>query len=223
MRGFENRIIITTNRQSATHEDITSNPKMRHRYSLLLIRRHGTANISHGCCRNNHHNLFNDYGEVDLPGTDLKSRLQYGVSGSAYYEYEPKRDLLAQVRNRINGGVISQYDYENDAAGRRVAVTRSGSMMSEMRTDSYGYNYRDELISATKNTEDTEYQYSYDDIGNRVSSLDLGTNRTYVANALNQYTSISNLCDLCALCGNSPQYDLDGNQTFRRSGGHNFI
>ena len=88
-----------------------------------------------------------------------------GTTGYTYYEYEPKRDLLAQVRNHINGGVISQYDYENDAAGRRVAVSRSGSMMSETRTDYYGYNYRDELISATKNTEDTEYQYSYDDIG----------------------------------------------------------
>ena len=147
-----------------------------------------------------------------------------GTTEYAYYEYKPKRDLLAQVRNHINGGVISQYDYENDAAGRRVAVSRSGSMMSETRTDYYGYNYRDELISATKNTEDTEYQYSYDDIGNRVSSLDLGTNRTYVANALNQYTQISNLCDSAALSEDfQPQYDLDGNQTFRRSGGHNFI
>ena len=94
-----------------------------------------------------------------LPGTDLKSRLQYGGSGSAYYEYEPKRDLLAQVRNHINGGVISQYDYENDAAGRRVAVSRSGSMMSETRTDCYGYNYRDELISATKRPAPSEGKF----------------------------------------------------------------
>ena len=31
-----------------------------------------------------------------------------------------------------------------------------------------------------------EYSYQYDDIGNRLSSLDIGTNRTYTANALNQ-------------------------------------
>ena len=37
-----------------------------------------------------------------------------------------------------------------------------------------------------------EYRYQYDDIGNRISSHDLGTNRTYTANNLNQYTSISN-------------------------------
>ncbi|MBQ8124537.1 MAG: RHS repeat protein [Kiritimatiellae bacterium] len=154
-----------------------------------------------------------------LQGTDLKSRLQYGGSGSAYYTYEPNRDLLTQVRNYINGGVISQYDYVNDAAGRRTEISRSGSMMSEARTDAYGYNDRSELILATKNTEDTEYQYSYDDIGNRITSLDLGTNRTYVANALNQYTSISNLAASALSAGETfiPAFDLDGNQTLVRT------
>ena len=144
-----------------------------------------------------------------LPGTDLKSRLQYGGSGSAYYTYEQSRDLLTQVRNHINGGVISQYDYVNDAAGRRTAITRSGSMMSETRTDAYGYNDRSELTNAVKNAESAEeYAYQYDDIGNRLSSLDIGTNRTYTANALNQYTNIVEGADEFL-----PQFDDDGNQT----------
>ena len=143
-----------------------------------------------------------------LPGTDLKSRLQYGGSGSAYYTYEQNRDLLTQVRNHINGGVISQYDYVNDAAGRRTAITRSGSMMSETRTDAYGYNDRNELTNAVKNATLNEYAYQYDDIGNRLSSLDLGTNRTYTANALNQYTNIVE-----GAGGFLPQFDDDGNQT----------
>ena len=143
-----------------------------------------------------------------LPGTDLKSRLQYGGSGSAYYTYEQNRDLLTQVRNHINGGVISQYDYVNDVAGRRTAITRSGSMMSETRTDAYGYNDRSELTNAVKNATLNEYAYQYDDIGNRLSSLDLGTNRTYTANALNQYTNIVE-----GAGGFLPQFDDDGNQT----------
>ena len=70
-----------------------------------------------------------------LPGTDLKSRLQYGGSGSAYYTYEQSRDLLTQVRNHINGGVISQYDYVNDAAGRRTRKLHHGRrMLRESRT-----------------------------------------------------------------------------------------
>ena len=82
--------------------------------------------------------------------------------------------------------------------GQLTEMSRSGSMMSETRTDYYGYNDRSELVSGTKDTAATnltEYAYQYDDIGNRIESLDLGTNRTYVANALNQYTQISNLCD----------------------------
>ena len=143
-----------------------------------------------------------------LPGTDLKSRLQYGGSGSAYYTYEQNRDLLTQVRNHINGGVISQYDYVNDAAGRRTAITRSGSMMSETRTDYYGYNDRSELTNAVKNATLNEYAYQYDDIGNRLSSLDLGTNRIYTANELNQYTNIVDGVDDFL-----SEFDLDGNQT----------
>jgi YD repeat-containing protein len=78
------------------------------------------------------------------------------------------------------------YDYVNDAAGRRTAITRSGSMMSETRTDAYGYNDRNELTNAVKNATLNEYAYQYDDIGNRTAALDLGTNRTYTANSLNQ-------------------------------------
>ena len=60
-----------------------------------------------------------------------------------------------------------------------------------------------QLFSSRRGAEGAEgFVYQYDDIGNRVSSLDLGMNRTYVANALNQYTSISNLCGLCALAYN---------------------
>ena len=147
-----------------------------------------------------------------LPGTDLKSRLQYGGSGSAYYTYEPNRDLLTQVRNHINGGVISQYDYVNDAIGRRTEISRSGSMMSETRLDAYGYNDRNELTNAVKNATLNEYAYQYDDIGNRLSSLDLGTNRTYVANSLNQYVNIAE-----GVNDFTPQFDLDGNQTLVRT------
>ena len=60
----------------------------------------------------------------------------------------------------------------------------------------------------------TEYAYQYDDIGNRIISFDLGTNRTYTANNLNQYTQISNLCDSASLREEFiPQFDNDGNQT----------
>ena len=36
-----------------------------------------------------------------------------------------------------------------------------------------------------------EYAYKYDDIGNRITSTDLTTIRTYTANSLNQYSAIT--------------------------------
>ena len=83
------------------------------------------------------------------------------------------------------------------------------------------YNEDSELISASELEGRasmpvvTEYAYQYDDIGNRITSLDLGTNRVYSANELNQYSAITTLTSDVGLQTSSftPQFDLDGNQT----------
>ncbi len=72
----------------------------------------------------------------------------------------------------------------NDLLGRRTSKN----------DEQYGYNVRDELISAD------EVSYAYDDIGNRTTA----EGKTYTANNLNQYTAIDDFV---------PQYDADGNQT----------
>ena len=128
-----------------------------------------------------------------LPGSDLKSKLTYPNGATAEWAYEPKRDLLTQVKNTIHGTLASQYDYTNDLLGRRTAIGKSGSMMEQNETQDYAYNVRDELISGQGRT------YAYDDIGNRTAA----EGRDYVANALNQYTAIDDF---------APEYDLDGNQ-----------
>ena len=158
-----------------------------------------------------------------LPGSDLKSSLAYPNGLTASWTYDAD-DQLLQVRNATPTDVISQYDYTYDAAGRRIEIARSGTAMSESRTDAYGYNVRNELTSATKTegpqSPAAEYAYQYDDIGNRITSTDLVTNRTYTANSLNQYTLISNLCDSASLREEFiPQFDDDGNQTIQTSTG----
>ena len=50
------------------------------------------------------------------------------------------------------------------------------------------------ITNNAKDAKDVEYRYQYDDIGNRISSHDLGTNRTYSANNLNQYTHSYTTC-----------------------------
>jgi len=87
--------------------------------------------------------------------------------------------IRLQVCNATPTNAISQYDYTCDHAGRRVEIARNGSAMSERRTGYYGYNERCELFFSRGAAEsaETEYAYEYDDIGNWLTSLDLGTNR----------------------------------------------
>ena len=156
--------------------------------------------------------LFSTFQWTYLPGSDLKQSLTYPNGLTASWTYDANNQLL-QVCNAFPTNVISQYDYTYDAAGHRVQIGRSGSAMSENRTDVYGYNLRGELTNAVKNATFTEYAYQYDDIGNRITSLDLGTNRTYTANNLNQYTLVGR-GDLTAPEEEfTPHFDLDGNQT----------
>ena len=55
----------------------------------------------------------------------------------------------------------------SDALGRRTEIARSGTRITESRSDAYGYNDRSELTNAVKNATLNEYTYQYDDIGNR--------------------------------------------------------
>ena len=128
-----------------------------------------------------------------LAGTSLKSKLSYPNSATAEWTYEEKRDLLASVKNTVNGSVISRYAYENDAAGRRVSSVKSGAMMgAEAETLSYGYDARGELVSAISDVNpDYAYGYGFDEAGNRNSATEAGTQLTYTTNALNQYASVS--------------------------------
>ena len=105
--------------------------------------------------------------------------------------------LTLAVSNLVDGVSVRSFDYAFDAAGRPVA----------RNADSFGYNVRSEVVSALLDT--NAYSYAYDEIGNRLSaSLNAATN-TYVANNLNQYTLISNLCASVSPC--EPAYDADGN------------
>ena len=135
-----------------------------------------------------------------LLGTDLVSGYTCG-NFSRKIEFEPLRNLVAAVTNSYANRVISAFDYTNDAAGRRTAISRSGEAFGDLSgaTDSYGYNSRNEVISArrTKNGEiihGFNEDFEYDPIGNRIWSTtynELGEPKTsqYIANSLNQYTS----------------------------------
>ena len=126
-----------------------------------------------------------------LAGSNLKSSLTYPNEDVVMWTYEPYRDLLTAVTN----ATYSTYVYTNDLLGRRTSKN----------DEQYGYNGRDELISAD------DVSYAYDDIGiyaptsvSEVGNRTTAEGKTYTANNLNQYTAIDDFV---------PQYDADGNQT----------
>ena len=139
-----------------------------------------------------------------LPGSDLKSSLAYPNGLTSSWQYDANGQLL-QVCNATPTTVISQYDYTYDAAGRRVSCAKSGSAFAQNDTIAYAYNNRSELTNAVAAIDsDYRYAYDFDDIGNRESSSERGTNSVYTANQLNQYTAVDDF---------TPQFDDDGNQT----------
>ena len=103
--------------------------------------------------------------------------------------------------------VVSGLSLGYDDLGRPVSrvIQRSGS--ATVLTNAFAYDSRSEVVSATFDP-DAPDTYAYDEIGNRVSSSDLFGERTYDANEVNAYLSISNVASAAAV---APVRDSDGN------------
>ena len=102
-----------------------------------------------------------------------------------YRDY--KRDLVAGMRiYRGTGTDVVLRNYTYDALGR--PLTRTTSRNGTTQNDTFGYNPRSELTSATLGN--ANYAYAFDNIGNRETSSEAGTALAYTANNLNQYTEI---------------------------------
>ena len=150
-----------------------------------------------------------------LAGSDLKSSLSYPNGLTASWTYGNRGELLQVCNARTvssspsmtsnNLEVVSRYAYTYDAVGRRVACVKSGSAFTTPDTYAYLYNTRSELTNATAAVDALyRYGYDFDDIGNRKTSSERGTNSVYTASQLNQYTAVDDF---------TPTYDADGNQT----------
>ena len=92
--------------------------------------------------------------------------------------------------------------------GRRTSAT-----LQDDTAWHYTYNQRSEITSAIRknasNVTQNNMRYVFDNIGNRTSSYEDATSKTYDANSLNQYTEI----DVAGGSSVCPLYDDDGNMT----------
>ena len=127
---------------------------------------------------------------------------------SVAFTYEPGRNAITSVENKVGTTTVSQFTYTNNALGQRTARSQSGSAFAAPATEDFGYNAKGEVTSSTHSLDALrDTLYAYDGIGNRNEATIGGTTTAYTANALNQYTDLtpSNLPTF------TPTYDFDGN------------
>ncbi|MEI7881808.1 MAG: hypothetical protein WCI95_13160, partial [bacterium] len=147
--------------------------------------------------------LSNSWNYSFLPNSELLSGWTAVGSGvTVSRNYESNRNLLTGVSNGVDSILISKFDYANDAVGRRTLRIDAGSAVS---TNVFGYNLRSELTTALMGA--NSFAWVLDPIGNRVSASSNSVTHNFTANALNQYTQITN--------GGvrTLTYDSDGNLT----------
>ncbi|MBN8458389.1 MAG: hypothetical protein J0M04_11195 [Verrucomicrobia bacterium] len=145
--------------------------------------------------------------------------------------YEPTRDTLASVSNRLlvpdgqNGfdtTVLSSYDYSAvnggvNSIGQRkgVRTTYNPNGTTTSKDISWVYDSLGQLTSADGPATEADRTYSYDSIGNRIlSSADQDTTEYEAdyapgANSLNQYDTVQTPDDTWFL-----DHDDDGNLTY---------
>jgi RHS repeat-associated protein len=115
------------------------------------------------------------------------------------YGYDNLSHLLS-VLHQVSGSTIDGASYTVDSAGNRTAKTDQRLAL----TTNYGYDSIYQLLSATQSGSTTE-NYTYDPVGNRLSSLGVAS---YSNNTSNELTATSN-----ATYG----YDLNGNATTKNN------
>ena len=150
-----------------------------------------------------------------LEGSHRQKTLAMPNGVTRTFGYEPNRDLLTMIVHSNASERLVQRDFTFDGLGRLENRTLFRASETPANPDSFGYNLRSELTNAVIGA--NAFAYNFDPIGNRNSATEFGTNTSYTASALNQYTSISNSVNSVPLCEINPEFDLDGNQTLLKT------
>jgi RHS repeat-associated protein len=146
------------------------------------------------------------YSYLDKTNLPLVQTWQKGTS-SAFLTVSNTYDAYNRL-TLINANSSNQAAYVYDSLGRRTSAT-----LQDDTAWHYTYNQRSEITSAIRknasNVTQNNMRYVFDNIGNRTSSYEDATSKTYDANSLNQYTEI----DVTGGSSVCPLYDDDGNMT----------
>ena len=146
-----------------------------------------------------------NFGYTYLAGTNLLQVLTKPNGMTLTQTYETTRNLLTGMAYHRGSTLVAQREYTYDILGRPIA--RNTSRQGLVVNDTFTNNTRSELVDATVSGKD--YEYVYDNIGNRLSSMEDNVAVLYDTNELNQYVSVSEN----GAAAFEPQFDADGNQT----------
>jgi RHS repeat-associated protein len=137
-------------------------------------------------------------------GTDRIAGWESDDGWSVSRTYEPRRPWLASAESAADGVAAVCHEYRADSVGRRTERKDSGALLVAAVTNSFGYNPRNELVSAADGAH--AYTYAFDPVGNRLSATVDEIETRYAANALNAYTQIVTGAEMTGLAT-----DADGN------------
>lgn len=146
-----------------------------------------------------------NFGYTYLAGTNLLQVLTKPNGMALTQTYEGTRNLPTGMAYHRGSALVAQRTYTYDPIG--LPTSRSTARQGSVVNDTFIHNTRSELVEAQVNG--TEYEYAYDNIGNRQQASENNEVTVYDANALNQYTSVSENGAAAFV----PQFDADGNQT----------
>ena len=154
------------------------------------------------------------YGYLPHSTSDLVKTLRALFVKETEFAYEPGRDAIASVTNRVGFNheqMLSQYGYAINADGQRT--TRTTTHGGVTFTDSFGYDPDTGGLTSSKRVDSVDaynHTFAFDKIGNReVAVSGAKTPVTYRPNALNQYVGIEGDTSIV------PTHDADGNLTRR--------
>lgn len=131
------------------------------------------------------------------------TRETYGNGASAAYLYDAMGRVTNITHKASNGTVMDAFAYTHDADGRRVALKSSAG------ENRYGYDLTGQLTSVGYADGGTE-TFTYDAVGNRVTTVKGAVTTAYTVNDMNQYMQAG---------AATFTYDDDGNLTSKTDGG----
>ena len=128
---------------------------------------------------------------------NLRNQISSTVVESGLFTATRSYDTAGRLSG-VSNGSLDTTAYTLSADGRRTGIERNGL------AETYGYDAARQVTSANYGGLSTTQSWNYDPAGNRNSATTNGATTTYLANSVNEYTTITG-------SPAPPMYDPNGN------------